>query len=361
MLQFLLTAANVNAWGIEGHAIVGSIAQSFLNPNAISYVNQILSANNGDMSAVASWADTFKFTSAGAFSKPLHFVDIQDSPPTSCGFDEVRDCTNAACINTAIQTYTDQLCDSTQNLDALKFLIHFFGDITQPLHNSYRDVGGNSDRVTYNGASTNLHHIWDSQMVIDRISANTDQATYVQSLVNRIQSGDYASVASSWISSQPYNAKSQYGNNLASIEYSKDSDKFDCSYVWKNYDADPSADLSGAYYNGAASIIDLQLAKGGYRLANQLNAAFDGCAGVTPQPPVVGPTPTDAPPVTTVPAPTQTPVSTCAHDKCVVGVRLARGCDPCVDQIIDDDAYCGRTRWAKTCVARVASVCGLTC
>ncbi|KAJ3275657.1 hypothetical protein HDV01_007660 [Terramyces sp. JEL0728] len=350
MFQFLFTAAPVNAWGVEGHAIVGSIAQSFLDSNAQSFVSQILSSS--DMASVASWADTYKYTSAGAFSKPLHFVDIQDSPPTSCGFNEVRDCTKAACINTAIQTYTEQLCDASQNAMALKFLIHFFGDVTQPLHNSYRDVGGNSDKVTYNGASTNFHHIWDSEMVIDRISANTNQATYVQSLIKRIQSGDYSSVAASWISSQAYNAKSQYGNNLASIDYSKDSDKFDCSYTWKNYDANPSADLSGAYYKGAASIIDMQLAKGGYRLAAQLNAAFAGCAGTTPTKPTAVP---PAGPTAT------TPATTCAHDKCVVGVRLATGCDSCVDQIIADDAYCGRTRWAKTCVARVASVCGLTC
>ncbi|KAJ3275626.1 hypothetical protein HDV01_007629 [Terramyces sp. JEL0728] len=277
IVSLLFSAPSVYAWGSEGHQIVGSIAQNYLDTNAATHVNSILSANQGQMSAVATWADSYKYTSAGAFSKPLHFVDIQDNPPTSCGYNEERDCSNANCINTAIQTYTEQLCDSTKNLNALKFLIHFFGDITQPLHNSYRDVGGNSDSVTYNGASTNLHHIWDTEMVQDRIAANTDQAAYVSNLIKAIDSGAYSSVKSTWVSSQAYNAASSYGNNLASIDYSKDSDIYDCSYTWVQYDANPSQDFSGSYYQGAAPIVDVQLAKGGYRLAKHLSAAFAKC------------------------------------------------------------------------------------
>ncbi|KAJ3314516.1 hypothetical protein HDV04_006055 [Boothiomyces sp. JEL0838] len=276
-LAILFCTKIVLAWGNEGHQIVGSIAQNYLNSNAASHVKSILSANQGQMAAVATWADTYKFTSAGAFSKPLHFVDIQDNPPSSCGYDESRDCAQGNCINTAIQTYTGQLCDSSKNLNALKFLIHFFGDITQPLHNSYRDVGGNSDQVNYNGASTNLHHIWDTEMVQDRISDNTNQATYISNLIKSIDSGAYKTVKASWVSSHPFNAASSFGNNLASIDYSKDSDVYDCSYTWVQFDANPSQDFSGSYYQGAAPIIDIQLAKGGYRLAQHLNAAFASC------------------------------------------------------------------------------------
>ncbi|KAJ3324261.1 hypothetical protein HDV06_000300 [Boothiomyces sp. JEL0866] len=349
----LILATSVNAWGTEGHAIVGSIAQNFLDSNAQSYVNKIL-AGNGDMAAVASWADSYKFTTPGAFSKPLHYVDIKDAPPTSCGFDESRDCPNGGCINTAIQTYTSQLCDASTNLDALRFLIHFFGDVTQPLHNSNRDTGGNGDKVNYKGKQSNLHHIWDTEMVQDRIAENSDQSSYVNQLVNSISSGNFASAASSWISQHPYDAGSQYGNNLASIDYSIDSDSYGCSYVWAQFDADPSQDFSGSYYQGAASIIDIQLAKGGYRLAKHLNAAFAGCSGSTPVP---VPTPTGSPHI-----PTPTPVvppSACAHDKCTIGRALSQGCNACVDQILAADSYCSTSQWDQTCVDEVQSVCGL--
>ncbi|KAJ3314547.1 hypothetical protein HDV04_006086 [Boothiomyces sp. JEL0838] len=353
----LILATSVNAWGSEGHAIVGSIAQNFLDSNAQSYVSKIL-ASNGDMAAVSSWADSYKFTTAGAFSKPLHYVDIKDAPPTTCGFDESRDCPNGGCINTAIQTYTNQLCDASTNLDALRFLIHFFGDITQPLHNSNRDVGGNSDKINYKGANTNLHHIWDTEMVQDRIAQNSDQATYVNNLISSITSGSYASQAASWISQHSYNAGSQYGNNLASIDYSIDSDTYGCSYVWSNYDANPSQDFSGSYFSGAASIIDVQLAKGGYRLAQHLNAAFAGCSGSTP----VVPTPTGTPsgPTATPTTPVTPPPSSCAHDKCSIGGALSQGCNACVDQIISADSYCSTSQWDQTCVDEVQSVCGLS-
>jgi len=52
---------------------------------------------------------------------------------------------------------------------ALKFLIHFFGDITQPLHCEALDVGGNTIDVTWNGASTNLHAVWDTPSMFRKV------------------------------------------------------------------------------------------------------------------------------------------------------------------------------------------------
>lgn len=48
---------------------------------------------------------------------------------------------------------------------SLEFLIHFIGDITQPLHNDAEALGGNQISVLWNGAKTNLHSAWDTQMV----------------------------------------------------------------------------------------------------------------------------------------------------------------------------------------------------
>ncbi|KAJ3065568.1 hypothetical protein HDU99_004133, partial [Rhizoclosmatium hyalinum] len=64
---------------------------------------------------------------------------------------------------------------------------------------------------------------------------------------------------------------------------------------------------------------------------------------------------------TTTAAKTTTAASTCAHDKCVSGVKLTSGCDACVTQIIAKDSYCGSTSWDSVCVGEVKSVCGITC
>ncbi|KAJ3307427.1 hypothetical protein HDV03_000075 [Kappamyces sp. JEL0829] len=63
---------------------------------------------------------------------------------------------------------------------------------------------------------------------------------------------------------------------------------------------------------------------------------------------------------TTTTGPTPTPGS-CAHDKCVTGIKLDATCDDCVSKIIAADSYCGTTSWDSYCVGEVKSVCGITC
>ena len=85
---------------------------------------------------------------------------------------------------------------------ALEFLIHFLGDITQPLHDEAKAVGGNDISVKWNGATTNLHHTWDTEMVEKSAGGNTDAVinSYATTLKARIDTGAYASSKASWVS-----------------------------------------------------------------------------------------------------------------------------------------------------------------
>ncbi|KAI8914247.1 S1/P1 nuclease-domain-containing protein [Gorgonomyces haynaldii] len=344
---------SVACWGNDGHAIVGTIGQAFLDSNAKSNVNKLLSS--ASMASVASWADSYKSTAAGAWSKNQHFIDVQDSPPSSCGLVESRDCPNQDCLTYAIANHTSQLCSKNTQLatNALKFLIHYLGDLSQPLHNSELSKGGNSITVTYSGKSSNLHSVWDTGMVQDRMGEKGGQSSYASYLINQINSGSYASQAGSWLSSKKYNAVSKYGSNAAALEYSAEADALDCSYVYSAYNKNKGKDLSGNYYTGSIPYIDLQLAKGGYRLANHLNQAFAGCSGSTP-------TATTKTSPTATGKPTSTP-SSCAHDKCSTGSALKSSCDSCVAKVIAADSYCGSTQWDAQCVSEVGSVCGISC
>jgi hypothetical protein len=102
---------------------------------------------------VASWADTYRSTTAGKFSAPYHYIDANDSPPKSCNVDYARDCTSSGCSISAISNYTQRVGDarlSTANTaEALKFLVHLIGDITQPLHDEALETGGNDIKVTF--------------------------------------------------------------------------------------------------------------------------------------------------------------------------------------------------------------------
>jgi hypothetical protein len=155
-----------HAWGAMGHEAIAYIAQDFVNSQTATFVQTALSDTSTDyMANAATWADSYRYTSAGAWSEPLHFIDANDSPPTSCSVDFTRDCSGkGGCVVSAIANFTAQLQDSTisaaELLNAMRFVIHFVGDIHQPLHDEALDVGGNSISVTYDGSTTNLvrHH-----------------------------------------------------------------------------------------------------------------------------------------------------------------------------------------------------------
>lgn len=73
---FLLAASPlVTAWGTVGHATVGTIAQHYLTPAAQSYVSGLL-GSGVTMASVASWADDYRYTTAGKFSAPFHYIGI---------------------------------------------------------------------------------------------------------------------------------------------------------------------------------------------------------------------------------------------------------------------------------------------
>lgn len=75
-LSLLLTAPSAHAWGTLGHATVAAIANNYLNDDAKIYVSDIL-GKNVPMASVASWADDYRYTSAGRFSAPFQSVEMR--------------------------------------------------------------------------------------------------------------------------------------------------------------------------------------------------------------------------------------------------------------------------------------------
>jgi len=143
---------------------------------------------------------------------------------------------------------------------------HFLGDITQPLHCENYEVGGNDIDVTFNGDSDNLHSVWDTGMIELNLKNNYDNSVtnYANSLIQRIQSGDLQSQAPSWIScvnpTEKLDSRATISPLECPIEWARDSNAYDCSYVF-TYTA--GSDLATtSYYTGAIPIIDVQLAKG---------------------------------------------------------------------------------------------------
>ncbi len=155
---------------ILGHEIVATIAQSHLDPDILNAVCSILGTDSFDgdserlpdaapcyLSSVATWADKIRFHAR--WSAPLHYVGgVGDFPPSNCLFPgpdgwEGKDLANVLdAINNVTTILTGGAQDQAQ--EALKFLIHFIGDMHQPLHLTGRDRGANGVKVSFDGKGT---------------------------------------------------------------------------------------------------------------------------------------------------------------------------------------------------------------
>jgi hypothetical protein len=172
LIQFALFA-QAQAWGPEGHSIVAEIAQRRLTPEAAAQVRQIL-GENASLASLASWADDYRALHLD--TSRWHFVDI---PLAAQDYDEARDCAPSPegdCVIHALQRSLRDLTDpgssNAQRRDALKFVVHFVGDVNQPLHTVAELHGYNDLVVCYfttpaknDCALTNLHAVWDVGLI----------------------------------------------------------------------------------------------------------------------------------------------------------------------------------------------------
>ncbi len=150
-------------WWDRGHHAVAALAWSRLSPEARGLASQLLAGD--DFIQVSTWADSVR--PHRRETGPWHYVNIAIWEPR---FDPDRHCPEGNCVIDAIERFRTVLSDpeapAEARGEALRFLIHFVGDIHQPLHAGDRsDRGGNDTRVTFGGRETNLHAIWDGAVV----------------------------------------------------------------------------------------------------------------------------------------------------------------------------------------------------
>jgi hypothetical protein len=153
---------------------------------------------------------------------------------------------------------------------ALKFLVHLLGDITQPLHDEALATGGNDITVTFDGYDDdNLHSDWDTYIPEKLVGGGdlSDAESWASDLIDEIESGSYKSKAASWISGDDIDDV-----QTTAMKWASDANAYVCTVVMPDgVDALQQGDLYPTYYNSVVPTIELQIAKGGYRLANWLN------------------------------------------------------------------------------------------
>jgi hypothetical protein len=274
----LLAAARpAVAWGDLGHEIIADIAYRHLTPATKAKVDALLAADTDpltapDFASRATWAD--KYRNGHRETAAWHFVDIEiDNPDldAACfGFPKLQENQSASagpakdCVVNKIAEFAAELRNpattSAERLLALKFLLHFVGDVHQPLHASdHRDRGGNCIRLAPSqDGHANLHASWDTGVVetlghsADAIAATLD-SRITPSDRNLWEKGD----AKAWaLESFDLSRKDVY--NLAARPTCADHG---------------AIALTATYQAAAIKDAALQLEKAGVRLAVMLNRA----------------------------------------------------------------------------------------
>lgn len=184
VLLFAFIPFPAAAWGPLGHRLTADLAETGLTSQTRTEVATLLAGEaDPTLAGIANWADNLRESDPvlGKRSARWHYVNIGES---GCHYEPARDCPNGDCVVEAIRQQTTLLADRSQarktRAQALKFVVHFIGDIHQPMHNGYaHDRGGNDFQINLDGKGSNLHSLWDSGLLKTR---KLDEAQYLSLL-----------------------------------------------------------------------------------------------------------------------------------------------------------------------------------
>jgi nuclease S1 len=252
----LAAAPAAHAWGGTGHKVIAKVAEARLSARARSEVRWLLRSGHMGRSlpAISSWADWIR--DRRPETKRWHYVDI---PRRATSYVPSRDCKQTPegdCVVAATERWIAVLSDAKRSRaarrEALAFVVHFVGDLHQPLHCADdHDHGGNEVEVRFFAWPSNLHRVWDSAL-IDHTGLDVD--TYARRL-------------GEWLARQD-TARLQAGGPA---DWAIESHDVAVAHV---YPLPADHRIGEAYYQANRPVLDAQLAKAGLRLAAVLEQAL---------------------------------------------------------------------------------------
>jgi hypothetical protein len=246
LIMLSCTTSRMYGWGTKGHEIVAELARDHVSQSVRDPVDKYLQGISWHDAAL--WMDEIKGDKQYAYMKPWHYIKVPK---------------DATYVESANDTQVDNLIEAlNKSINALsnysklprnevflhlKILFHLVGDLHQPLHTGYgHDKGGNAIQLQYNGRGTNLHRLWDS----DIIEARNITASSCLNL----------KLAKRVMDSEPVDVMHWYNGSRSRL---KDVYDYKDRLILENY------------AKNAEGIIKEQLLKAGRRLANVLNSVFN--------------------------------------------------------------------------------------
>jgi hypothetical protein len=254
------------AWGKTGHRVIAAIADTQLSGLARAHVEQILGPGES-LDEAANWPDEMRSAPGEFWQKtatPWHYVTLNGiiydhAPPEGDALEALARFS---------RTLRDPNASLTDRQLALRFIVHLIGDLHQPFHvGKCCDRGGNDVKVTFFGKPTNLHAVWDSQLVDDEQLSFTELAAKLERHISNQDVVRWWDInPRDWISESAEIRDTLYPT-AADMPKPVKGKK-----VKKGERALP--DLSYAYVYRFTPVMERRLSQGGVRLAAYLNALF---------------------------------------------------------------------------------------
>ena len=241
------------AWGQLGHRIVGEIADSYLTTKAKAEISKILGTESVAMSS--TWADFIKSDSAYKYLDTWHYVNFEKDLDYESFREVLKKDTGVNAytrLNFLVKELKKKSLTKEKKQFYLRLLIHIVGDIHQPLHVSpVGSTGGNDIKVQWFSTPSNLHRVWDSDLIELQQLSYTEYTRHINhiSLTNRKKL--QAKPMSKWF--------------FESYSIAQDLHK---------EIKDPNPRLGYSYNYKHISTLNEQMLKGGVRLAGLLNELF---------------------------------------------------------------------------------------
>jgi hypothetical protein len=258
LLVLLCAPFSLLAWGVLGHRAIARIAENHLSAPAKREVALIL--GHETLPLVSTWPDEIRSDPKYSNTGPWHYVNVASGLDFAAFVAQLSSnaAPGAAPTNayTALQMVRKDLKDPAKNaaekLFALKFLVHLVGDVHQPLHVGHaEDRGGNSIQVSWRGRDTNLHSLWDGDVV-------------------EYPGFTFTEMAAAYDHAEPSQIKQWQKDDVTTWLF--ESYQF-CTPIYASAAANPK--FTYQFYPSFGPTAEQQMLKAGIRLAGVLNEVFE--------------------------------------------------------------------------------------
>jgi len=253
VIFYCFSYSNSYAWGLTGHRVVAEIADHHLSKKARKNIQKIL--GHETLAMTANWPDFIKSDPSFKYLDAWHYVNFKSGLTDKQLIQQLHQDTVANAYNklTMLIEQLEQGKSLNQETKVmyLRLLIHLVGDIHQPMHTGRADdLGGNLLKCYWFNQATNLHRIWDEQLVDFQQLSYTEYTKAIDTASQKQCINWQSSSIEQWLFESYQVAESLY-QNLQSGEK-----------------------LSYRYNFDHVDTLNAQLLKGGIRLAGLLNKIF---------------------------------------------------------------------------------------